>query len=106
MAATQTSIRTKEQPMFPTAHPDTTGQLAIERAAGLRAAAQRYRSARPVPARWRPAVFREPVADLSRVPPLPAEADATPRPAGPPRPGPASAGDPSTPPAGTVARGW
>jgi hypothetical protein len=64
--------------MFPTAHPDTTGQLAIERAAGLRAAAQRYRSARPVPARWRPAVFREPVADLSRVPPLPAEADATP----------------------------
>jgi hypothetical protein len=55
--------------MFPTAHPDTTGQLAIERAASLRAAAQRYRNSRPVLARWRPALFREPVADLSRVSP-------------------------------------
>ena len=78
MAATGTTFRTKEQPMFPTAHPDTTGQLAIERAASLQAAAQRYRSARPDIARWRPAVFREPAADLSRAAPLPAEADATP----------------------------
>ena len=78
MAATGTTIRTKEQPMFPTAHPDTTGQLAIERAASLRAAARRYRSAHPRPSHWRPALFREPVADLSRVAPLPAEADATP----------------------------
>ena len=78
MAATGTTFKTKEQPMFPTAHPDTTGQLAIERAASLRAAAQRYRSSRPILARWRPALFREPVADLSRVSPLPAEADATP----------------------------
>jgi hypothetical protein len=64
--------------MFPTAHPDTTGQLAIERAASLRAAGQRYRASRLLPAHWRPALFREPAADLSRVPPLPAEADATP----------------------------
>jgi hypothetical protein len=78
MAATGTTFRTKEQPMFPTADPDTTGQLATERAAGLRAAARRYRSAHPLPARWRPALFREPTADLSRVSPLPAEADATP----------------------------
>jgi hypothetical protein len=71
-------MRTKEQPMFPTAHPDITGHLATERAASLRAAARRYRSARPLPTRWRPALFREPAADLSRVSPLPAEADATP----------------------------
>ena len=64
--------------MFPTAHPDIMGQLATERAAGLRAAAQRYRMSRPVLARWRPALFREPAGDLSRVSPLPAEADATP----------------------------
>ena len=78
MAATGTTIRTKEQPMFPTAHPDTTGQLAIERAASLRAAAQRYRLSRRLRARWRPARSIEPAADLSRVAPLPAEADATP----------------------------
>jgi hypothetical protein len=78
MAATGTTMRTKEQPMFPTAHPDIMGQLASERAAGLRADARRYRSGRPLVARWRPALFREPTADLSRVAPLPAEADATP----------------------------
>jgi hypothetical protein len=78
MAASGTTFRTKEQPMFPTANPDVMGQLATDRAADLRAAAQRYRSSRPVPARWRPARFREPAADLSRVSPLPAEADATP----------------------------
>jgi hypothetical protein len=64
--------------MFPTAHPDIMGQLATERAAGLREAAQRYRSSRPSLAQWRPARFIEPAADLSRVSPLPAEADATP----------------------------
>jgi hypothetical protein len=31
--------------MFPTAHPDVMGQLANERAAGLRASAARFRSA-------------------------------------------------------------
>jgi hypothetical protein len=41
--------------MFPTAHPDIMGQLANERAAGLRAAADRYRLGRPFLARWRPA---------------------------------------------------
>jgi hypothetical protein len=62
---------TKEQPMFPTAHPDIMGQLANERAAGLRAAAARYRAGRPVLARWRPARFIEPAGDLSRVVPDP-----------------------------------
>jgi hypothetical protein len=62
--------------MFPTAHPDIMGQLANERAAGLRADAQRYRSRSPFFARWRPALFVEPTADLSRVIPLPTEADA------------------------------
>ena len=57
--------------MFPTAHPDLTGQLATDRAAGLRAAAERYRSRRPAPARWRPARFVEPAADRSRVIPVP-----------------------------------
>ena len=57
--------------MFPTAHPDITGQLANERAAGLRAAADRYRFGRPFLARWRPARIVEPTADLSRV--VPAE---------------------------------
>jgi len=57
--------------MFPTAHPDVMGQLANERAAGLRAAAARYRTSRPVLARWRPARFVEPAADLSRVVPAP-----------------------------------
>ena len=57
--------------MFPTAHPDVMGQLATERAAGLRAAAARYRVSRPVLASWRPARFVEPAADLSRVVPAP-----------------------------------
>ena len=56
--------------MFPTAHPDVMGQLATERAAGLRTAAARYRAGRPVLARWRPARFVEP-SDLSRVVPTP-----------------------------------
>jgi hypothetical protein len=59
----------KEQPMFPTAHPDLSGQLANQRAAGLRADAERHRRGRPMPARWRPARFVEPAADLSRVAP-------------------------------------
>jgi hypothetical protein len=61
---------TKEQPMFPTAHPDISGHLANERVAGLRTAAARYRAGRPVLARWRPARFVEP-SDLSRVVPTP-----------------------------------
>jgi hypothetical protein len=69
MAATGTTFRTKEQPMFPTAHPDFTGQLANDRAASLRAAAHRYRLSHPFLARWRPARFVEPAADLSRVAP-------------------------------------
>jgi hypothetical protein len=64
-------IEDKEQHMFPTAHPDFTGQLANERAAGLRADAQRFRRARPFLARWRPARFLEPAADLSRIVPVP-----------------------------------
>jgi|SoiMethySBSTD1v2_1073268.scaffolds.fasta_scaffold1138051_2 hypothetical protein len=55
--------------MFPVAHPDLMGQLAIERVEGLRAAAARFRLGRPFPARWRPARFVEPRADLSRVVP-------------------------------------
>jgi len=65
--------------MFPTAHPDITGQLANERAADLRADAQRYRRGRPFLASWRKARFVEPAADLSRVSPTaapgPAEAE-------------------------------
>jgi hypothetical protein len=57
--------------MFPTAFPDITGQLANERAAGLRAAAARYRTSRSVLASWRPARFLEPAGDLSRVVPAP-----------------------------------
>ncbi|HWC42609.1 MAG TPA: hypothetical protein VHK02_11535 [Actinomycetota bacterium] len=63
--------------MFPT-HPDLMGQLAKERAASLRAEAQRHRR-RPVRAGWRPARFVEPAADLSRVLPVPAEPLQTPR---------------------------
>ena len=55
--------------MFPTAHPDISGHLADERAAGLRAAAAHYRAGRPVLASWRPARFIEPAGDLSRVVP-------------------------------------
>jgi hypothetical protein len=59
--------------MFPTTHPDLMGQLADQRAAGLRAEAERVRRSRPLPLRWRPARFVEPAADLSRVAPAPAE---------------------------------
>ena len=62
--------------MFPTAHPDVMGQLANERAAGLRFAAARYRTSRPVLARWRPARFLEPAGDLSRVVPGPVPIEA------------------------------
>ena len=55
--------------MFPTAHPDVSGHLANERAAILRAAADRHRFGRPFLARWRPARIVEPTADLSRVVP-------------------------------------
>ena len=69
--------------MFPTAHPDVMGQLATERAAGLRTAAARYRSSRPLPAGWRPARFVEPAGDLSRVVPgpVPTETPHVPAPA-------------------------
>jgi hypothetical protein len=59
--------------MFPTTHPDLMGQLANDRAASLRAGAERHRSSRPTLARWRPARFVEPAADLTRVAPVPAE---------------------------------
>jgi hypothetical protein len=59
--------------MFSTAYPDLSGQLAAERAAGLRADAERVRRGRRVLAGWRPARFVDPVADLSRVTPVPAE---------------------------------
>ena len=65
--------------MFPSAQPDLMGQLAKERAAGLRAEAEHYRNRRPLLARWRPARFVEPAADLSRVLPVPAEPLQTPR---------------------------
>ena len=55
--------------MFPSAHPDLMGQLAKERAASLRAEAQRYRSRRPILHGWRPARFVEPAADRTRVVP-------------------------------------
>jgi hypothetical protein len=55
--------------MFPTAHPDLVGQLADERAASLRADAERVRRSRPILARWRPARFVEPAGDRSRVVP-------------------------------------
>jgi hypothetical protein len=65
--------------MFPTAYPDLMGQLAKERAASLRAEAQRYRHRRPIRHRWSPARFVEPAPDLSRVSPVPAEPIQTPR---------------------------
>jgi hypothetical protein len=73
MAATGTNRRTKEQPMFPAAHPDIMGQLARERIADLRADAERYRRGRPFLASWRHARFVEPAADLSRVSPATVE---------------------------------
>jgi hypothetical protein len=63
--------------MFPVAHPDLMGQLANDRVAALRAAAERYRLSRPLLARWRPARFIEPDADRSRVVPAPAVAEAS-----------------------------
>jgi hypothetical protein len=57
--------------MFPTAHPDLMGQLAIERSEGLRAAAAGFRLGRPSLSRWRPARFIKPNPDLSRVSPAP-----------------------------------
>jgi hypothetical protein len=60
--------------MFPIAHPDVMGQLAIERSEGLRAAAAKFRFGRPSLPRWRPARFVQPTADLSRVVPAPAAA--------------------------------
>jgi hypothetical protein len=47
-------------------HPDISGQLARDRIASLRADAERYRQARPLLARWRPARFVDPAGDLSR----------------------------------------
>jgi hypothetical protein len=76
MAVTENELRSKEQAMFATAHPDVMSQLATERAAGLRAAAARYRSSRPVPAGWRPARFAEPSGDRSRVVPGPVPTEA------------------------------
>jgi hypothetical protein len=55
--------------MFPTAHPDVMGHLASERAASLRADAERFRLGRPFLARWRQARIVEPSADLSRTVP-------------------------------------
>jgi hypothetical protein len=63
--------RAKEQPMFPIAHPDLMGQLAIERSEGLRAAAARFRLGRPTLLRWSPARFVDATPDLSRVTPDP-----------------------------------
>ena len=66
--------------MFPTAHPDLMGQLAIERSEGLRAAAARFRLRRPTLPIWRPARFAQPNPDLSRVIPDPVpDAVQTPR---------------------------
>jgi hypothetical protein len=53
-------------------HPDVTRTLAGERRARLLAEAEEYRRARRPAARWRPARFRQPTADLQRVtPPAP-----------------------------------
>ena len=56
--------------MFPTAHPAFMGQLAFDRAASLRAEAERSRWSRPSVTSWRPARIVEPAADLSRVVPV------------------------------------
>ena len=69
MAMSATTRPTKEQPMFPAAHPDIMVQLANARIDELRAVAERSRRARPFLAGWRKARFVEPVADLSRVSP-------------------------------------
>jgi hypothetical protein len=48
-------------------HPDVTGTLAAERIARLLAEAEDHRRAHRPPARWRPARFLQPRADLQRV---------------------------------------
>jgi hypothetical protein len=48
-------------------HPDVTMSLAAERIARLLAEAEDHRRAHRPPARWRPARFRQPTADLQRV---------------------------------------
>jgi hypothetical protein len=60
----------KEQAMFPTAHPDFTGQLAADHVATLRAEAERSRLRGSFLTSWRPARIVEPAADLSRVAPV------------------------------------
>jgi hypothetical protein len=50
-------------------HPDVTRSLAAERIASLLAEAEDHRRAHRPPARWRPARFRQPRADLQRVTP-------------------------------------
>ena len=65
--------------MFTIAHPDLMGQLANQRAAGLRADAEQVRRSRRVLATWRPARFVEAAADLSRVTPVTAEPLQAPR---------------------------
>jgi hypothetical protein len=48
-------------------HPDVTSSLAAERIARLLAEAEDHRRAHRPSARWRPARFRQPRADLQRV---------------------------------------
>jgi hypothetical protein len=50
-------------------HPDVTSSLAAERIARLLAEAEDHRRAHRPPARWRPARFRQPTADLQHVTP-------------------------------------
>jgi hypothetical protein len=57
-------------------NPDVTRTLAAERRARLLAEAEDYRRARRPAARWRPARFRQPTADLQRVTPPAAPAPA------------------------------
>ena len=53
-------------------NPDVTRTLVAERRARLLAEAEEHRRARRPAARWRPARFRQPTADLQRVtPPAP-----------------------------------
>jgi hypothetical protein len=58
-------------------NPDVTRTLAAERRARLLAEAEDHRRARRPAARWRPARFRQPTADLQRVtsPAAPAPVD-------------------------------
>jgi hypothetical protein len=57
-------------------HPDVTSSLAAERIARLLAEAEDHRRAHRPPARWRPARFRQPNADLQRVTPTAAPGQA------------------------------